>query len=225
MVTAKTSRRIGLTRSMSKLGYCSRSQAAELIRAGRRSMGISYSVWAWRIGACCSLPDWSAWCVPHCPERWRFETVPIYSGPRRSLTSRDASGLRSNMGPGLSGPMVRWTGLPSFSVANPASSTVLRVRLTVSGFDGQSRSSFGIQRKSSLGPDTASAPRSRPQTSSLHLACRIGQRLGPRSGRSARNRTGTRPVPEENFASRSSLGHPAIIPCQASKAKCPAMLS
>ena len=30
-----TSRRVGLARALSKLGYCSRSQAAELIRAGR----------------------------------------------------------------------------------------------------------------------------------------------------------------------------------------------
>lgn len=31
----KTARRVGLARALSKLGYCSRSQAAELIRAGR----------------------------------------------------------------------------------------------------------------------------------------------------------------------------------------------
>jgi 23S rRNA pseudouridine2605 synthase len=33
-----TSRRIGLARALSKLGYCSRSRAAELIRAGRVSL-------------------------------------------------------------------------------------------------------------------------------------------------------------------------------------------
>jgi 23S rRNA pseudouridine2605 synthase len=33
--TKESSRRIGLARALSKLGYCSRSQAAELIRAGR----------------------------------------------------------------------------------------------------------------------------------------------------------------------------------------------
>ena len=31
----KAARRIGLARALSKLGYCSRSQAAQLIRAGR----------------------------------------------------------------------------------------------------------------------------------------------------------------------------------------------
>jgi 23S rRNA pseudouridine2605 synthase len=34
-VSEKTARRIGLARALSKLGYCSRSRAAELIRAGR----------------------------------------------------------------------------------------------------------------------------------------------------------------------------------------------
>jgi 23S rRNA pseudouridine2605 synthase len=34
----KTSRRIGLARALSKLGYCSRSQASQLIRAGRVSL-------------------------------------------------------------------------------------------------------------------------------------------------------------------------------------------
>jgi len=35
MKTGENSRRVGLARALSKLGYCSRSQAAELIRAGR----------------------------------------------------------------------------------------------------------------------------------------------------------------------------------------------
>ena len=35
MPTDRTSRRIGLARALSKLGYCSRSQASEIIRAGR----------------------------------------------------------------------------------------------------------------------------------------------------------------------------------------------
>jgi len=35
MKTRENSRRVGLARALSKLGYCSRSQAAELIRAGR----------------------------------------------------------------------------------------------------------------------------------------------------------------------------------------------
>jgi 23S rRNA pseudouridine2605 synthase len=35
MSQTKTSRRVGLARALSKLGYCSRSQAAELIRGGR----------------------------------------------------------------------------------------------------------------------------------------------------------------------------------------------
>ena len=35
MPAQQTSRKIGLARALSKLGYCSRSQAAELIRAGR----------------------------------------------------------------------------------------------------------------------------------------------------------------------------------------------
>src|ERR1700722_7863170 len=35
LVQKGTSRRVGLARALSKLGYCSRSQAAELIRAGR----------------------------------------------------------------------------------------------------------------------------------------------------------------------------------------------
>ncbi len=35
MPTKKTARKIGLARALSKLGYCSRSQAAELVRAGR----------------------------------------------------------------------------------------------------------------------------------------------------------------------------------------------
>ena len=35
MPADRTSRRIGLARALSKLGYCSRSQAAEIIRAGR----------------------------------------------------------------------------------------------------------------------------------------------------------------------------------------------
>lgn len=35
MKTSAASRRIGLARSLSKLGYCSRSRASELIRAGR----------------------------------------------------------------------------------------------------------------------------------------------------------------------------------------------
>ena len=35
MVLNQTSRKVGLARALSKLGYCSRSQAAELIRAGR----------------------------------------------------------------------------------------------------------------------------------------------------------------------------------------------
>ena len=35
MPSKKQSRKIGLARALSKLGYCSRSQAAELIRAGR----------------------------------------------------------------------------------------------------------------------------------------------------------------------------------------------
>jgi 23S rRNA pseudouridine2605 synthase len=34
-VRTKTSRRVGLARALSKLGYCSRSRAAELIRSGR----------------------------------------------------------------------------------------------------------------------------------------------------------------------------------------------
>src|SRR6185437_5361819 len=33
--TLRQERRVGLARALSKLGYCSRSQAAELIRAGR----------------------------------------------------------------------------------------------------------------------------------------------------------------------------------------------
>ncbi len=37
----QTSRRIGLARALSKLGYCSRSQAAQLIRAGRVSLNRS----------------------------------------------------------------------------------------------------------------------------------------------------------------------------------------
>lgn len=35
MVRSEIARRVGLARALSKLGYCSRSQAAELIRAGR----------------------------------------------------------------------------------------------------------------------------------------------------------------------------------------------
>ena len=35
MIPKKAARRIGLSRALSKLGYCSRSQAAQLIRAGR----------------------------------------------------------------------------------------------------------------------------------------------------------------------------------------------
>ena len=38
MTAAKTSRKVGLARALSKLGYCSRSQACELIRAGRVSL-------------------------------------------------------------------------------------------------------------------------------------------------------------------------------------------
>lgn len=38
MATNDTSRRIGLARALSKLGYCSRLQAAELIRGGRVSL-------------------------------------------------------------------------------------------------------------------------------------------------------------------------------------------
>jgi 23S rRNA pseudouridine2605 synthase len=34
-VKEKNTRRTGLARALSKLGYCSRSQAAEMIRAGR----------------------------------------------------------------------------------------------------------------------------------------------------------------------------------------------
>ena len=37
-VTAKQAREIGLARALSKMGYCSRSQAAQLIRAGRVSL-------------------------------------------------------------------------------------------------------------------------------------------------------------------------------------------
>jgi len=39
----EASRRIGLARALSKLGYCSRSQAAELIRAGRVSLNTKVS--------------------------------------------------------------------------------------------------------------------------------------------------------------------------------------
>ena len=35
MAGTKEIRRVGLARALSKLGYCSRSQAAELVRAGR----------------------------------------------------------------------------------------------------------------------------------------------------------------------------------------------
>jgi 23S rRNA pseudouridine2605 synthase len=38
VIDKKTSRRIGLARALSKLGYCSRSQAAELIRQGQVSL-------------------------------------------------------------------------------------------------------------------------------------------------------------------------------------------
>ena len=38
MIRADSSRRVGLARSLSKLGYCSRSEAFKLIRAGRASL-------------------------------------------------------------------------------------------------------------------------------------------------------------------------------------------
>jgi 23S rRNA pseudouridine2605 synthase len=41
--TKATSRKIGLARALSKLGYCSRSRAAELIRAGRVQLNGSVS--------------------------------------------------------------------------------------------------------------------------------------------------------------------------------------
>ena len=41
MTDEKKSRRIGLSRALSKLGYCSRSQAAELIRSGQVSLNGS----------------------------------------------------------------------------------------------------------------------------------------------------------------------------------------